>query len=164
MSTESEQRELVWVKKSQADRFKNIESDEKRYEAFEEYLKTVSEESRREFKTNFENLEEDVAIYNGLMLKVKQSFERAKHEQLTASYVLWENFEKEIPSVNKKVDQVLAVLSPLSEKLNKLNGILKAIEIYDVNRLIEAIEKLTNLYGTNKDMVEFLVNNFKRPA
>lgn len=158
----TQEKQLVWVKKDQAERFNKLESDEKRYEAFEEYIKSVSAESFFEFKTNFENLEEDVAIYTGLMLKVKQTFGKAKHEQLIASYELWEKFEEELPNVRKKVDKVLEILEPLVEKLNKLNNTLKSIQTYDVEKLIETVERLTNLYGTNKSMIEFLVNNFNK--
>lgn len=155
-----EGQEFIWVSKEFADQYKQIESIEEKHKVFEEYLKTVTESSRKEFKANLENLDEDVAIYTGLMLKVKQAFEKAKNEQLSASYALWEKFDTELPSTKQKVDKLIEVLKPLSEKLNELNKTLKSIETYDIDRLIGVVEKLSSLYGTNKEMVEFLIKNF----
>ena len=52
-----------------------------------------------------EAMEEDAAIFSGLMLKVKQSFGKAKDEALSASYDLWEKYDQERPSVEKKVTE-----------------------------------------------------------
>ncbi len=159
---ETKEKVLVWVTKNQGERFNQIESNEERYKAFEEYLETVIAESKSEFKSNLETLEEDVAIYTGLMLKVKQAFEKAKSEQLQGYYALWEKFDLELPSTNKKVNQVLAILEPLAKKLNEMNSIFKSIQTWDINKFIDTLDKLNGLYGKNKEMVEFLVKNFNR--
>lgn len=158
------EKELVWVTKDQAERFNAVTNDENRYSAFEDYLKQVSDETRREFKANFENLEEDVAIYTGLMLKVKQAFEKAKNEQLNASYVMWEQFEKEIPSIRQKTASILEELEPLETKLKNINELMGKIRTWEMDKVIETVEKLSSLYGNQKEMIEFLVRNFKPKA
>lgn len=155
-------KELVWVEKEQAEKFNAITNDESRYEAFEEYIKRLSDESRREFKANFENLEEDVAIYTGLMLKVKQSFEKAKNEQLNASYAMWDGFEKEIPSIRKKTEEIMLALEPVENKLKNINDLMGKVRTFELDRVIESIEKISNLYGTQKEMIDFLISNFNK--
>ena len=157
-------RELIWVEKEYAERYKVLDTErgknEERIAALDEYIAKVKEQSKADFKANLESLEEDVAIYTGLMLKVKQAFGKAKDEQLNASYELWEKFDKDIPSVNKKVGDIVATIEPLQKKLENLDNLLGKIRTYDMDRVIETINKLDSLYGTQKEMIAFLVNNF----
>lgn len=153
---------LIWVDEKFGEQYEALKSDEEKYKAFEEYLATVSEKSKQEFKSNFETLEEDVAIYTGLMLKVKQAFEKAKNEQLTASYALWENFEKEMPSIHDNIENIVRVLDPLETRLNTINEKLGKIQSYNVDKLLETISKFDNLYGRSKEMFEFVVKNFNQ--
>ena len=160
--------ELVWVEKAFAEKYNEVHTDksknDERIKLFDSYINTVKESSKNEFKANLENLDEDIAIYNGLMMKVKQSFEKAKNEQLTASYNLWEKFEKEIPSVSKKIEKIITVLNPLEEKLNTINELLGNIRTFDIDRMTKSVENLANQYGKSKEMVEFLVKNFKHDS
>lgn len=157
-------KELIWVEKEFAERYKVLESDksknEQRCKALDEYISKVSESSRSDFKANLETLEEDVAIYTGLMLKVKQAFGKAKDEALEASYALWEEFDKERPVVSKKISDVCELLDPLEKKLNSINDSLGKIRTYDIDRLIESMQKLNGLYGESRKMFDFVVNHF----
>ena len=96
------------------------------------------------------------------MLKVKQAFEKAKNEQLTASYALWENFEKEMPSIHDNIENIVRVLDPLETRLNTINEKLGKIQSYNVDKLLETISKFDNLYGRSKEMFEFVVKNFNQ--
>jgi archaellum component FlaC len=162
MNSREGKTELVWVSKEQAERYNKLESDDERYKAFEEYMKTVSLETQKQFKADLEGIEEDVAVYSGLLLKVKQSYKNVQAEHYAATYKLWEDFDKELPSTSAKIEKIISTLDPLAKKLNELNNLIKTIKTWDVEKLIETIEKLSGMYGTNQKMVEFLVNNFKR--
>ena len=160
-------KELIWVEKEFAVKYQELEKEEsknaERIKAFEEYMDKLEAKSKSDFKANFESLEEDVAIYTGLMLKVKQAFEKAKNEQLDASYALWEKFESEIPNIKQKTQKIIDELRPLQEELKKTSDLLAKIDTYDMERVIETIGKLSSLYGESKNMVEFLVNNYTKP-
>ena len=162
MSTDG--KELIWVDKEFAERHKLLDDDktkkEEQVKIFNEYLEGIQKESQAEFKANFENLDEDVAIYKGLMLNVKQAFSKAKTEQLQASYALWEEFDKDMPNIEEKTTKIVEALNPLVEKLTQANDLLSKIQTWNFNSLIETLEKVANLYGNNKDMVEFLVNHY----
>ena len=152
---------LIWVDEEFADKYNAIESDTEKIKVFEVYLKTVSDASKKEFKANLESLKEDVAIYTGLMLHVKQAFGKAKNEQLLASYKLWEKFEKDIPKVKQKVDKIINAIDPITKKTKELEEKIKNIQTWNIEKFIECIEKISGLYGKDKKMFEFLVNNFK---
>ena len=151
---------LIWLDEEQAIRFEKCSSDEEKYKVFEEYLTGVAEESKKEFKANLESLEEDVAIYTGLMIRVKQAFEKAKNEQLALSYSVWENFDKEMPSIKDNVEKVVSTLDPLLIKLQNINEQLGKINTWNIERVIETINKFQDLSGKSKEMFEFIVKNF----
>jgi chromosome segregation ATPase len=158
-------RDLIWVDKEFAEKYKKMESDkvkdEERLTVLTEYMKKLSEESRSDFKASLESIEEDAVIYTGLMLKVKQAFGKAKDEALDASYALWDGYQKELPSVKKKVNEIVSTLDPLKSKLEEINNLLSKIKTYDIDRFIETLNSLARSYGKSKEMIEFLVQNFK---
>lgn len=159
-------KELIWVSKEFAEKYKKMQSEnakiDEQVKVLDEYMAQVSEASKNDFKVNLENLEEEVAIYTGLMLKVKQAFGKAKDESLNASYALWEKFEDEKPRIGKKIDQLINILDPLEKKLNSINDLIGKIRTYNIDRLIESIQKLTCLHSEGKEMFEFLVKNFSK--
>jgi uncharacterized coiled-coil DUF342 family protein len=157
-----EKSELIWVDEKFAKQYNKLSSDEEKYKVFEEYLAKVTEESRNNFKANLGAIEEDVAIYSGLMLKVKQAFGKAKDEALTASYALWEEYDKERPQVEEKVKNLTDTLEPLVKQLDEINKKLACIDTYSADKLLTTIEKFSNLYGQSKEIFEFVVKNFKK--
>jgi chromosome segregation ATPase len=159
-------KELIWVEKEFAERYKVLESDktknDQRCKALDEYIDKISKSSREDFKANLEALEEDAAIYTGLMLKVKQAFGKAKDEALEASYTLWEKYDEERPRVSKKINEFCDMLDPLEKKLNSINSQLGKIQTYNIDKLIETMQKLSCLYGDSREMFDFIVNNFRK--
>ena len=159
-------RELIWVDKDFAEQHKEMfNASNKRDEqikVFNEYIAGMKDDATREFKAQLESLEEDAMMYAGLMLKVKKAFETAKNEQLTASYDLWEKFEKEIPYAKDKIDKITKTVEPLSRKIAELNTQLTKISTFDIERISETIRSLANMTGEKKEMVDFLIKNFKK--
>jgi len=157
--------ELIWVDKEFALKYNVLKEDktkrEEQIKMFNEYMENIQLKARQEFKVQFESLEEDAAIYKGLMLNVKQAFEAAKNEQLKASYDLWDQFDKEIPNIEEKTQKIIDVLTPLVKQLTQVNDLLGKISTYQFEKVINTVQTMTNLYGESKDMVEFLVNNYK---
>lgn len=158
--------ELVWVDKEFAEKLKKLETAkatrEQQERVFDEYISAVTASVRSDFKANLENLEEDAAIFIGLCLKTRQAFEKAKNEHLEASYALWEKFDTEIPSVKKKTEAVVAELKPILDMVKAIDAGIKNIDIMRFERLLECLRAMASLYGQERPMLEFLVNNFKR--
>jgi len=157
--------EIIWVDAELAKKWNALKdrgaTKDQQEVLFNEYMKTVTDTARREFQCQLEGLEEDAAIFTGLMLKVKQSFEKAKNEHLAASYDLWEKFEADIPSTRKKVEAIVSELEPLRKQLAAINDLLGKINTYNIDRLGESISHLGSTYGVHREMIDFLVKNFK---
>lgn len=156
------EKDLVWVPKKLADEinaYKDPFSD-KVVALMEKYI----DESKDEWKLNFESLEEDLLMYRGLMVKTKKAFEAAKNEQCEAAYELWEKIESEIPRTKDKIDNLVKLFDPLEKKLDKLDNSLAKIDTYQIERFTELVAKLNSILsckGQTNDMMVFLMENFK---
>lgn len=161
-----EGKELIWVEKDFADKYKEMEKEssknEERLKALDDYMQTVTEKTRSEYRSNLDALEEDVAMYVGLNLRVKQSFEKAKNEALSASYALWDGYSKEMYGVNEKIKKITDKLNPLIQKLNELNGLMGKINTWKFDNVFEMIKKLSEADADQKKMIKFLIDNFNR--
>lgn len=142
MTTE---KELIWVNADFAKRYNAVESDAEKIKQFEEFLAGVSVQSKNDHIANLESMEEEVAIYRGAMLKAKQSWSAAKDEAMAASYALWEQFDKERPNVNKKVETIVADLQPLIDKTNQINSALANLPLYQLEKMVDLLERVQKL-------------------
>ena len=161
----SDDKELIWVEKEFAEKYKAVESDanknKERVKALNDYLATVSTKTRASFKGDLETLEEDAAIYKGLMLSVRQAFEKAKNEHMDATYKIWEDSEKELPSTEKKVAQFINKLKPLIVTLKEAESIIKSINTFQIDDFVKSVESFNRLHDNHKEMLGFLIENFK---
>jgi len=161
-----EEKELIWVEKRFAEKYNMLSEEanknEERLRALNDYIETVSEKTRKDFKSDLECLEEDAAIYKGLMLSVRQAFEKAYDEHKTTSYAIWEAAEKEIPSIEKKVQEFVGKLKPLAVALREINELTKQLDTFNLDRFVDSIINITNLHGQQKEMMGFLIANFSK--
>lgn len=159
----TEDKDLVWVPKKLADEINAYKDPfhDKVVELMENYI----DDSKNEWKMNFESLEEDLLMYRGLMVKTKKAFQEAKEEQCGAAYELWEKIEAEIPKTQEKIDKLIKLFDPLEKKLDKLNNSLAKINTYQIERFTELVAKLDSILsceGQTSDMMVFLMENFKK--
>ena len=156
----------IWVDSAFAEKWKKLESDNATLEqqaiVFDEYIESVNSKVRKEFRCSLESLEEDSAMFAGLMLQVKQAFGKAKDKHIEESYALWEKFEDEQPSTIKKIDGIVDLLTPLEQKLTTITDLFKTINTYSIDQMNESVTQLADsLKGRNKEMFAFLIENFK---
>ena len=158
--------ECIWVSRESSEKWKRLKSEgakrDQQEKVLDEYMQTVNEAVKRDFRSNLEGLDEDAAIFTGIVLKTRQAFEKAKNEHLDASYALWEKFDAEIPSVKKKTDEIVAALKPILDLIKEIEAGLKNIDTARLDRFLDGLRIVASFYGQERTMLEFLVNNFKK--
>lgn len=153
--------ELVWLPKALASK---IEQQKKKGDGYEDIIIGYLDDSRAEVKNNLELLEDDVLQYRGLMVKAKQEFQKAKDEQLKASYDLWEKFDEELPKLRDKVEKANKELAPIAESVKDLRTSLDNISLYqlkELNELLESISRHLGNDGHTGKILKYLVKNYK---
>jgi len=156
----SEEKEIVWLPKSIASQIKDL--NDKKME--EEIILKYIDESRSDIKHFLENLDDDLLQYRALMVKTRNAFKEAKEEQLQANYELWENFDKEMPSLQEKIDKVKKAIEPVSNQIKELNEALGNIRSYELKELLEVIKGISQYLGYDNNagkILKFLVKNYK---
>jgi len=155
----------IYVDEEFADKFELLQKEantrDQQEKVFNEYFDKLNKKIQSDFQCNLESIEENAAMCTGLMLKVKQAFTKAADEHLKSSYEVWENYDKELPSIKDKTQKMINVLTPLKNEPTEINTLISKINTWDIDKLIKTIGCLSDMYGKNKEMVEFLVNNFK---
>lgn len=152
----NEEKELVWLPKSIVTKIKQLENSDN---FIQEYL----DDSKRDIKANFDTFDDEILGYRASMVKVKTEFNKAADEAIKANYQVWLDFDKKRASLRAQVDQCVAELKPLTEEVEKLNGLLKQVHTWDIERFLEMLNRVQgHLYGEERNILEFLIKNYKK--
>jgi hypothetical protein len=150
---EEEEKDLVWLPKNLCKKIKELEDTDK-------FILDYIEESKKDIQLNIEAFDEEILIYKGLMAKARQGFLEAKTEALETNYAIWDSFDKESKNIYDKSSKLKDSLGPLTQELEKINGLIDKVRTHRIDELMSTIEKFNSLYGQNKEVFEFLLNNF----
>ena len=157
-----EDKEIVWLPKKLADKVKGYQEEGKPYEnIILQYL----DESKNEVKSNLETLDEDVLQYKALMVKAKNAFKEAKEEQLSQSYEIWEDFDKELVSVRSKVEEMKNTISPIKSEIEDIKKLLDGVSSWEIEKFLEVIKEVSNYLayeGDTAKILRFLFDNYKK--
>lgn len=158
MEVKTEKKDLVWLPISLANKIKEVND----IKAIEKEILKYAEETKNSLKLDTENMDEEIIQYRAYMIKARNAFEKAKNEELDAFYAIWEKYDEDCSKIRIQVDKAKKELTPLLEELKAVKKEISTIETWGFERLGEAIQKLSSLYGENKEMFMFLVNNYKK--
>ena len=152
-----EDKELIWVPKEVAEKFKSFENDVEAGEIVIQYI----DRSKRDMETALEGLDEDVIIFKGWSARIKKAYKEALDEQLESSYAMFEEINGQIPSITKKVAEVRESLEPVKRDIQEINKALEGINTYRIEGLLETISLIKNaLQDDNmKKILKMLVDN-----
>lgn len=150
-------KDLVWLPKSLVKEVKKLESDEE----LEKLILKHIEDSKLSITAELAELDDQVLMYRGLMVKARNEFKKAKDEELESFTAIWDHYEKDIKNIRQKVEEVKNALQPLKNEVAAVKGMMNEIYVYDFKTLIGVIREFSQLYGENKNMIEFLINNYK---
>ena len=154
------ERDLVWLPKELAEKVKTMESDE----MLENLIMKHIEDSKLSLTNELRNLEEEVLLFRGMMVKARNEFKKAKEEELNSFNEIYEDYENDILSVREKVGKITDVLKPLKNELNEVRNMMQEIAVYNFKELNEVIRTFSNLYGENKKILEFLIGNYRKDS
>ena len=127
------------------------------------FIQEYIDASKREIKASFDAFDDDILEYMASMQLLKSKFKSAADEAIKANYQVWEDMDKKRLSLRTQIAACVAELNPLQEEVERLNVQLNKVNTWDIQRFIEMIEKLKgHLYGEDRNIIEFLVNNYKK--
>lgn len=122
------------------------------------------EKLKSEYEENLRQVDEEVAVYRGLMIQAKNSFQKAVQEQLEANYAIWEQFDQQSTDMQKKVDALVNKLKPLKDAFEQIERQINRFDRHGIDSFTQSVDNLARaMNGPAKEMIQFLVDNFKKP-
>lgn len=134
-------KELVWLPSDLAKKVKDI-SD---VDSINKEILSYIEETKRSMRCDIENIDDDVLRYRAHMINARDSFKKAKDEELEEFYSLWESYDKDYSKVKISVDNTIKLLAPLEIEINKINSLLSKIDTYNIEKVINLANQFNSL-------------------
>jgi hypothetical protein len=158
MNEEPKKYVSLYLPASQADRLKALEED-----GINNFVEEYMEQSKRDLKATMDSMDDEIIQYKAFMIDARKKFKAAKEAELEANWALWDEFEDQKKSLYNKAQQAAEQLKPLTEELEKIKGLMDGIDKWGIERFLEMLEKVKNhLYGGERNILEFLVKNYKK--
>jgi hypothetical protein len=144
------------------------ESQAKKLEALKEgdlenFIFEYIQQSKRELSIQLDEMDEDIIQYKAAMIDARKKFKAAKEEMLEANWAMWEEFDEQKKSIRSKAEEVVEELKPLTEELTKIGNLMNNVKKWEIENFLDMLDKIKyHLHGDNKNIIEFLVKNYKR--
>jgi len=156
------EKKYIYVEKNIAEQYEKCESDNSKIAMFKEYIEKHRMDLKSEYEQTLSCMEEDLLMFTGLNLSVRESFKKAALEAEKASYELWEKYDKEKISIEKKVSKLCDEIKPIKKELEEINSLLNSVKTYPFDRIIETLRAFNSLTNESKEMMQFLFDNYKQ--
>ena len=152
--------ELVWLPIELAKKLKELNDP-----TCETALRLINEhidKTRKNYKDNLELLNEDVVMFQGLLVGVKRQYADALRAQLDSECEIWEDIDKERPRLKEKTQTLVDSLKPLADSLKEIKGLLGDINTWEITKLVEQVAFLSShLDGKTGEMIRFICTKYK---
>ena len=158
---EIKEKAYVYIDKKLAEQYEKLETDNAKVSLFKEYIEKHRTSLKDEYEASLDAMKDDLLMFTGLNLSVREAFKKATVEAEKASYKLWEEYDKEKISIKKKTAALCDELKPIKETLDGINKTLKSISTYQFDHIIDTVRKFNGLIGGSKEMMQFLVDNYR---
>lgn len=159
---EKEQRNKIvslWVTDSVAEKVQQYETDlKKREDIILEFLKDGEVSIKKEVKY----IQECLNFYKTLTDNLKEGFEKVQKEFKENLSRIYEETEEDYVRMYKRNNEFITKISNSSSQakntINNIKDSLKNVDIYGADKLLEVVERFSNMSDKEKDLLSKLLN------
>lgn len=156
-----EEKALVWLPKSVADKVKQIETVEEADRLIQEYIKT----KRQDFTRELENLDDDVFVFKGACLKHRIELKKVYNEQSALLDKLWEDCGDMGSKIHKHAVALAAELAPITAEVKSLKSsieevkkLIGQVDFYPQQTFIQTVENVARMDDKTKGLLRDLLD------
>ena len=156
-----EEKDLVWLPKSVANKVKQLETVEEADRLVQEYIKT----KRQDFNRELENLDDDVLIFKGSCLKHRQELKKVYVEQSELLDKLWEDCGDMGSKIRRHAVALAAELAPLTAEVKNLKAsidevrrLIDSVSFYPQQTFIQTVESVARMDDKTKGLLRDLLD------
>ena len=143
----------LYVSKEKADEFKKLKGVIPDDDILQQYI----DKTKSDIEIDLDNLDYDMLQYKATLSKWHKEMKSAYEELSDKGYNLWEEFDKNRPNFNKKMEQFLHAANPVKNVLTEINQNLTKINMWQIDKLLELIRTISMMSGKEKEMLQFLM-------
>lgn len=122
------------------------------------------EKTKEEFRNELACFDDDILMFRGQLVKAKHSFKDAYEEYRAANYGVWETFQDDVRKAKDFVAEAEKTLKPVAAAFQEIEALMKAFHKWDLEALLKLMNELNSSSTNTKEMIRYLMENFKREA
>ena len=150
----SDNRELIWVAKGQAEMFKELNSEVSQNNFVDKLIK----ERKLDIQNSIENLDDDLLRLKSFGLTYKTELKKVYDEQEKVLEELWEEHDEKIYELKEKIKQLKPELEKVTSQIKEVSNALSGISTYSIEKLIDVVYKVNNMSEKDKKLMMDLIS------
>jgi len=141
---------------------KTLESLKEGNEGYDTIIEQYIQKTKDTIECDLEGLDESLLNYRGMMARIKNEFRKTREGYIDATDEIWEETEKSLPSLRKKLEKITQQLEPLRFTLESICSMMKQLREYDVERLLRLLEAINSCStGESANILKFIMEKYK---
>ena len=150
-------KELVWIDEELVGKVELIQ-DIARLNGtkLEELAKRISDNTTTIITDNIDVLLLETKLH---AKKVRDEYEKVVNEELEATNTLWDTCDEKIYESRTKIAKVKDMFVDVNREINKCTASLSAIPVYNLEKLMEVLDKFNSYSEKDKELLRLLFNN-----
>lgn len=149
------EKELVWVSKDIVEQVNQLNGTVEDVEQ----IKKIFELFKREINDYSFNIEEAVVDLKRQSKKIKDALRETFDAENEQMYQLWEELNSKQDEVRKKITSAAELIRNSKADVESLKNQISSINLYGVDKLIDMVEKISNMNERDKELLSYLFNH-----
>lgn len=149
------EKELVWVSKDLVEQVNQLNGAAEDIEQ----IKKVFDLFKREVSDYQYNVDDAVADLRRQAKKVKDALRETFDAESEQMYALWDELNSKQDEVRKKITSAAELIRHSKADIESLKKEISAINLYGVDKLIDMVEKISNMGERDKELLSYLFNH-----
>ncbi len=150
----SEDKDLIWVTKEQANLFNSIDSDLNK----KNFVDKLIADRKIDIENSIESLDDDLLRLKAFALTYKTELKKVYEEQDKALQDLWESHDEKIYELKEKIKQLKPELQGVKNQIDEVNKVMNGVSTYNIDKLLEVIHKVNYMSEADKELMINLIN------
>ena len=146
--------ELIWVDKSLAEAYKELDTDMKRAEFVNELIK----QKKVDITSDIQNLDDDLLRFKAFALNYSTALKEAYDKQAERLEQLWEECSEPIEKIDKQTMRIKKDIYDITKDIKDISKELEGLNTYKIERIIELINTYNNMSESDKDVFKLILN------
>ena len=151
----SNNRELIWVDREIARKYKELESDTEKLKLVNEVIKNKG----LDITADIENLNDDLLRFKAFALNYSTEFEKTYKEQTDKMEKFHETNGYIFDKISTQTMKLQGEVNKIGDEIKELNNQMSKIDTYKIERMISLIEKFNGMSSEDKRIFELILKS-----